>query len=123
MKAFIISVSLTLCSTTLHAKVITCQRPDAIGIPVVQLKIENNSVLEARELFQSNITGNLSPGKKLIKIPDSNKNISLFYLDSKYTEDYRLVVNFETNPMSVTIESINRDDWKETSVELVNCKL
>lgn len=121
MKVFMIALSLTLCSTILQAKVITCQRPEAIGIPVVQLKIENNSVLEARELFQSNITGNLSPGKKLIKIPDSNKNINLFHLDSKYTEDYSLIVNFETNPFSVTIESIDRDDWTVNSTVLVNC--
>lgn len=121
MNVSITSLSLFLCSTALQAKVITCQKPDAIGIPVIQLKIENNSGLDAREFFQSNITGNLTYGKKLIKIPNSNKNINLFHLDSKFTEEYTLIVNFESNPTRVTIESIDRDDWKETSVELVNC--
>lgn len=119
MKMTLFSFLLVFSTVAAQAKVVTCQDPSAPGIPVVQLKIVNSSVLEAREILQSNLTGILSTGKKLPKIAE-DKNSASFNLGSQYTVDYTLVV--ESNPLKVSIESLDRDDWTGTSTELVNCQ-
>ena len=117
MKLFLIALSMAFCSTMLQARVITCASG---GIPVVQLKIENNNVVEAREILQSNLTGELSNStNKLRRIPSNNKNISMFHLGSSYTVDYTLGINFENNPVTVSVRSLDRDDWTGSSTDLV----
>ena len=121
MKLFSIILSMVLCSTVLQAKVINCQNPQAAGVPVVQFNIENNSVVEASEILQSNLTGILKNSKKLSRILSYNKNIFLFHLGSNYTVDYTLVVNVENIPITASIKALDRDDWNESSTDLANC--
>jgi hypothetical protein len=122
MKLSLIALSIAFFSATAKAKVITCQNAEALGIPVVQLSIEKNAVLEAREIFQSSLTGLLESGQKLKIISSKDKNLFSFHLGTKYTEDYTLVVNLGANPLTVTLNSIDRDDWTGTSKQLVNCQ-
>lgn len=119
MKLTLLSFLLVFTTVAAQAKVVTCQDPAAPGIPVVQLNIENHSILEAREVLQSNLTGILITGKKLSKISEDKNTVS-FDLGSQYTVDYTLVV--ESNPLKVSIESLDRDDWTGTSIELANCQ-
>lgn len=122
MKLLLFVLCIAIFSATAQAKTITCEHDQALGIPVVQIKIANNAVIEAREIFQSNLTGLLENGKKLRSISGKDKNLYYFHLGSKYTEDYTLVVNLDTNPLTISVSSLDRDDWTGSSTKLVNCR-
>ncbi len=99
----------------------SCELPSKAGQAVVEIKTDEDYVLEAREISISSLTGAMTLSEPLQLIKEGPNRIYHFNLGFHYTVSYSLEVLAIQNPIKVTFVEYDRDDGMAIGTNLI-CK-
>lgn len=111
--AFGLSIQSMAAVQSLH-----CYMKNGDQLPVVNLKLDGRTVIEAREVWRSPLRGDYFQGDRLLPIPTDIAGVYYFDVGSYYTQDLTLVVDTRSENISVNLDTYDRDDGKGTSEAL-----